>query len=101
MNNGTIPSNSPVGGLRGGVPLRPATSVNTTAGVVFDTGPFNFTADYFRRQWWRRLPLTRASVWSAGEVAQHRRPDDGRGVADGLGVDVERRDDVPELVLQG
>ena len=48
VNNGTIPSNSPVAALRGGVPLQPETSVNYPAGVVFDTGPFSFTADYFR-----------------------------------------------------
>ena len=58
VNNGTIPSNSPVAGLRGGVPLRPETSVNTTAGVVFDTGPFNFTADYFRIHVSDRIGIT-------------------------------------------
>ena len=31
VNNGTIPSNSPVAALRGGVPLRPETSINYTA----------------------------------------------------------------------
>ena len=41
VNNGTIPSNSPVAVQRGGVPLAPETSVNYTAGVVFDTGPFS------------------------------------------------------------
>ena len=58
VNNGTIPSNSPVAGLRGGVPLRPETSVNTTAGVVFDTGPFNFTADWFRIDVSDRIGIT-------------------------------------------
>ncbi len=58
VNNGTIPSNSPVAGLRGGVPLRPEASVNTTAGVVFDTGPFNFTADYFRIHVSDRIGIT-------------------------------------------
>ena len=58
VNNGTIPSNSPVAGLRGGVPLRPETSVNATAGVVFDTGPFNFTADYFRIHVSDRIGIT-------------------------------------------
>ncbi len=38
VNNGTIPSNSPVAALRGGVPLSPETSVNYTAGVVFVAG---------------------------------------------------------------
>ena len=58
VNNGTIPSNSPVAGLRGGVPLRPEASVNTTAGVVFGTGPFNFTADYFRIHVSDRIGIT-------------------------------------------
>ena len=47
VNNGVIPSISPVAALRGGVPLEPERSVNYTTGVVFDTGPFNFSADYF------------------------------------------------------
>ena len=47
VNNGVIPSISPVAALRGGVPLEPEQSINYTAGVVFDTGPFNFSADYF------------------------------------------------------
>ena len=58
VNNGTIPSNSPVAALRGGAPLRPETSVNYTAGVVFDTGPFNFTADYFRIDVSDRIGIT-------------------------------------------
>ena len=47
VNNGVIPSISPVAALRGGVPLEPERSINYTAGIVFDTGPFNFSADYF------------------------------------------------------
>ena len=35
------------------------------------------------------------------EVAQARRPHEGRGVADGMGGDVERGDQVPELVVEG
>ncbi len=58
VNNGTIPSNSPVAALRGGVPLRPETSLNYTAGVVFDTGPFSFTADYFRIDVSDRIGIT-------------------------------------------
>ena len=58
VNNGTIPSNSPVAALRGGVPLRPETSINYTAGVVFDTGLFNFTADYFRIDVSDRIGIT-------------------------------------------
>ena len=58
VNNGTIPSNSPVAALRGGAPLRPETSVNYTAGVVFDTGPFSLTADYFRIDVSDRIGIT-------------------------------------------
>ena len=58
VNNGTIPSISPVAALRGGVPLQPEKSVNYTAGVAFDTGPFNFTADYFRINVSDRIGIT-------------------------------------------
>ena len=40
------------------MPLRPETSVNFTAGVVVDTGPFNFTADYFRIDVSDRIGIT-------------------------------------------
>ena len=58
VNNGTIPSISPVATLRGGLPLRPESSVNYTAGVVLETGPFNFTADYFRIDVSDRIGIT-------------------------------------------
>ena len=58
VNNGVIPSISPVAALRGGVPLEPEKSVNYTAGVVFDTGPFNFSADYFRIDVSDRIGIT-------------------------------------------
>ena len=58
VNNGVIPSISPVAALRGGVPLEPERSLNYTAGVVFDTGPFNFSADYFRIEVSDRIGIT-------------------------------------------
>ena len=58
VNNGTIPSISPVAALRGGVPLAPEKSVNYTFGVVFDTGQFSFTADYFRINVSDRIGIT-------------------------------------------
>ena len=58
VNNGVIPSISPVAALRGGMPLEPEKSVNYTAGMVFDTGPFNFTADYFRIDVSDRIGIT-------------------------------------------
>ena len=59
INNGTIPSTSPVAALRGGVPLQPEQSVNYSLGSVVDTGPFTFTADYFRISVSDRLTITR------------------------------------------
>ena len=58
VNNGTIPSISPVAALRGGEPLAPEKSINYTAGVVFDTGQFSFTADYFRINVSDRIGIT-------------------------------------------
>ena len=58
VNNGVIPSISPVAALRGGVPLEPERSINYTAGVVFDTGPFNLSADYFRIEVSDRIGIT-------------------------------------------
>ena len=58
VNNGAIPSISPVAALRGGVPLEPERSLNYTAGIVFDTGPFNFSADYFRIDVSDRIGIT-------------------------------------------
>ena len=53
-----VPSTSEAARLRGGVPLEPETSVNTTAGVVVDNGPFTLTADYFRVDVSDRLSLS-------------------------------------------
>ena len=58
VNNGTIPSISPVAALRGGEPLAPEKSINTTAGVVFDSGQFSLTADYFRISVSDRIGIT-------------------------------------------
>ena len=67
MNNGTIPSISPVAALRGGVPLQPEKSVNYTAGVAFDTG-FNFTADYFRINVSDRIGITSNFTLTDAEI---------------------------------
>ena len=68
VNNGTIPSISPVSALRGGVPLQPEKSVNYTAGVAFDTGPFNFTADYFRINVSDRIGITSNFTLTDAEI---------------------------------
>ena len=48
INNGTIPSTSPVAALRNGAPLQPEQAINYSVGTVVDSGTFTFTADYFR-----------------------------------------------------
>ena len=69
INNGTIPSTSPVAALRGGVPLQPEESINYSLGTVVDTGPFTFTADYFRINVSDRLTITRNYNLTPDEVA--------------------------------
>ena len=68
INNGTIPSVSPVAALKGGLPLEPERSVNYSAGVVFDTGPVDFSADYFRVNVADRIGITRNFRLTRGEV---------------------------------
>ena len=68
VNNGTIPSISPVAALRGGVPLAPEKSINYTAGVVLDTGQFSLTADYFRINVSDRIGITSNFTLTADEI---------------------------------
>ena len=68
VNNGTIPSISPVAALRGGVPLAPEKSINYTAGVVLDTGQFSLTADYFRINVSDRIGITSNFTLTAEEI---------------------------------
>ena len=68
VNNGTIPSTSPVAELRGGIPLQPEKAINYAVGTVVDTGLFTFTADYFRINLSDRLTLTRNYNLSPDEV---------------------------------
>ena len=69
VNNAVIPSISPAAQLRGGLPLGPERSVNYTAGVVFDTGPFTLTADYFRIDVADRIGITSNFLLTDGEIA--------------------------------
>ena len=69
VNNGTIPSTSPVAALRGGGPLQPEESVNYSVGTVIDSGTFTFTADYFRIDVADRLTITRNYSLTPAEVA--------------------------------
>ena len=68
VNNGTIPSISPAAALRGGKPLQPETSINYSGGAVVDTGPFTFTADYFRINVSDRLTITKNFSLTADET---------------------------------
>ncbi len=69
VNNAVIPSISPAARLRGGLPLGPEQSINYTAGVVFDTGSFTLTADYFRVDVSDRIGITSNFYLSNAEVA--------------------------------
>ena len=70
VNNAVIPSISPVARLRGGRPLGPERSVNTTAGVVLDRGSFTLTADYFRVDVSDRIGITSNFALTAAEIAE-------------------------------
>ena len=59
INNGTIPSTSPVAALRNGAPLQPEQAINYSVGAVVDSGTFTFTTDYFRINVDDRLTITR------------------------------------------
>ena len=70
INNAVIPSISPAAALRGGLPLGPEESINYTAGVVLDTGPFSLTADYFRIDVSDRIGITSNFFLTDQEVAE-------------------------------
>ncbi|MDE0393591.1 MAG: TonB-dependent receptor [Gammaproteobacteria bacterium] len=59
INKGTIPSTSPAAALRGGTDLEPEKSTNVSIGSVVNTGPFIFTADFFRINVSDRLTITK------------------------------------------
>ena len=69
VNNAVIPSISPAARLRGGLPLGPEQSVNYTAGVVFDSGSFTLTADYFHIDVSDRIGITSNFYLTDAEVA--------------------------------
>ena len=58
VDSANVPSTFLAAELKGGKPLEPETSVNTTAGLVVDTGAFTLTADYFRVDVSNRLALS-------------------------------------------
>ena len=69
VDSATVPSTFLAAQLHGGRPLDPETSVNATAGLVFDAGPFTLTADYFHVGVSDRLALSQNFTLSADERA--------------------------------
>ena len=67
VDSANVPSTFLAATLRGGVPLEPETSVNTTLGVVADNGPFTLTADYFRVDVADRLALSQTFTLTEDE----------------------------------
>ena len=70
VDSANVPSTFLAATLRGGVPLEPETSVNTTAGVVVDNGPFTLTADYFRVDVSDRLALSQTFTLDGGRFVR-------------------------------
>ena len=68
VNNGTIPSTSPVAAIKGGEPLDAEGSVNTSAGLVVDMGSFSLSADYFRIAVSDRLALSQVFALTPAEA---------------------------------
>ena len=67
VDSANVPSTFLAAELRGGKPLDPETSINSTAGLVVDTGPFTLTADYFRVDVSDRLALSQTFTLTPGE----------------------------------
>ena len=106
VNNGTIPSISPVATRRGGVPLAPEKSTNYTAGIVFDSGEFSLTADDFRSNVSDRIGITSNFTLTAEEIdtllaegveALRQFPLDGQAAAD---VEARARSSGPRVVTK-
>ena len=69
VDSANVPSTFLAAELKGGKPLEPQTSVNTTGGMVIDTGPFTLTADYFRVDLSNRLALSQTFTLTEEERA--------------------------------
>jgi iron complex outermembrane receptor protein len=69
-NQGVIPSNSPVAGLRGGSTLEAEESTNLTLGVYFSLGEIDVTVDYFDIDVEDRLSLSSDFELTDSERAQ-------------------------------
>ena len=69
VDSANVPSTFLAAELKGGKPLEPETSANSTAGLVIDTGPFTLTADYFRVDLSNRLALSQTFTLTDDERA--------------------------------
>ncbi len=69
VDSANVPSTFLAAELKGGKPLEPETSFNTTAGLVVDTGSFTLTADYFRVDLSNRLALSQTFTLTEEERA--------------------------------
>ena len=69
VDSANVPSTFLAAELKGGKPLEPETSLNTTAGLVVDTGSFTLTADYFRVDLSNRLALSQTFTLTEDERA--------------------------------
>ena len=69
VDSANVPSTFRAAQFRGGQPLEPETSINTTVGLVADTGPFTLTADYFRIDLHNRLALSQTFTLDDDERA--------------------------------
>ena len=69
VDSANVPSTFLAAELKGGKPLEPETSVNTTAGLVIDSGAFTLTADYFRVDLSNRLALSQTFTLTEDERA--------------------------------
>ena len=70
VNNGTIPSTSPVAAIKGGRPLDAEKSMNASLGMVVDAGAFSLSADYFRVGVSDRLALSKVFALTEAEAEQ-------------------------------
>ena len=70
VNNGTIPSTSPVAAIKGGEPLDAEKSMHASLGMVLDAGAFSLSADYFRVAVSDRLALSRVFALTPEEAEQ-------------------------------
>ena len=68
VNSGTIPSTSAVAAIKGGKQLQPEASVSAAAGVVYESGEFRLTGDYFRVSISDRFALTKDFKLTDAEV---------------------------------